>query len=148
MSDQRGYPGAPPGWYPDPAGGPGERWWDGYAWSEVTKPPEQDETNQPCDESGQRGGDQDDQPTVDASGYPGAPPGWYPDPAGGPGLRWWDGYAWTDSTVLPEQPPPPPWASAARSSQPGLPRRRQYRPPQPHLGPLCFQQESGCNPHC
>lgn len=46
------------------------------------------------------------------SGYPGAPPGWYPDPAGGPGQRWWDGYAWTDAVVLPQQPPPPPWASA------------------------------------
>ena len=46
------------------------------------------------------------------SGYPGAPPGWYPDPAGGPGQRWWDGYAWTEATVLPVQPPPPPWAGA------------------------------------
>ena len=46
------------------------------------------------------------------SGYPGAPPGWYQDPAGGPGQRWWDGYAWTESTVLPQQPPPPPWAAA------------------------------------
>jgi hypothetical protein len=41
-------------------------------------------------------------------GYPGAPPGWYPDPAGGPGQRWWDGYAWTEATVLPQLPPPPP----------------------------------------
>ncbi len=50
----------------------------------------------------------------DQSGYPGAPPGWYPDPAGGPGQRWWDGYAWTESTVLPQRPPPPPpWASAS-----------------------------------
>jgi hypothetical protein len=46
------------------------------------------------------------------NGYPGAPPGWYPDPAGGPGQRWWDGYAWTDATVLPQQPPPPPSAHA------------------------------------
>ena len=50
------------------------------------------------------------------SGYPGAPPGWYPDPAGGLGQRWWDGYAWTEATVLPQPvapPPQPPWANAA-----------------------------------
>ncbi len=46
------------------------------------------------------------------SGYPGAPPGWYPDPAGGPGQRWWDGYTWTEATVLPQHPPPPPWVTA------------------------------------
>ena len=48
----------------------------------------------------------------ESGGYPGAPPGWYPDPAGGPGQRWWDGYAWTEATVLPQHPPPPPWAGA------------------------------------
>ena len=54
----------------------------------------------------------------DHSGYPGAPPGWYQDPAGGPGQRWWDGYAWTEATVLPQQPPPPPpWAGAAPPQQ-------------------------------
>jgi Domain of unknown function (DUF4328)/Protein of unknown function (DUF2510) len=42
------------------------------------------------------------------SGYPGAPPGWYADPASGPGQRWWDGYAWTDATILPQPPQPPP----------------------------------------
>ncbi|MGB6058934.1 MAG: DUF5684 domain-containing protein [Microthrixaceae bacterium] len=26
----------------------------------------------------------------------GPQPGWYPNPAGGSGLRWWDGNAWTD----------------------------------------------------
>jgi len=53
------------------------------------------------------------------TGYPGAPPGWYPDPAGGPGQRWWDGYAWTEATVLPQQPPPPPtWAGAAAPQGP------------------------------
>ena len=54
------------------------------------------------------------------SGYPGAPPGWYPDPAGGPGQRWWDGYAWTEATVLPQHPPPPPWAGAAAAAGAGL----------------------------
>ena len=53
------------------------------------------------------------------SGYPGAPPGWYPDPAGGPAQRWWDGYAWNEATVQPAPPapggtePPPPWAVAS-----------------------------------
>ena len=49
----------------------------------------------------------------DHSGYPGAPPGWYDDPAGGPGQRWWDGYSWSEATVLPQHPPPPPWTGAA-----------------------------------
>jgi hypothetical protein len=44
----------------------------------------------------------------EVSGYPGAPPGWYADPAGGLGQRWWDGYAWTETTVLPATVPPPP----------------------------------------
>ncbi|HWF17324.1 MAG TPA: DUF4328 domain-containing protein [Acidimicrobiales bacterium] len=48
----------------------------------------------------------------DQSGYPGAPPGWYPDPGGGAGQRWWDGYAWTEAVVVP-QPPPPPWTTAS-----------------------------------
>ena len=41
-----------------------------------------------------------------AAGYPpmgyGAPttppPGWYPDPQGGPGRRYWDGARWTEHT--------------------------------------------------
>jgi hypothetical protein len=44
----------------------------------------------------------------EVTGYPGAPPGWYSDPAGGPGQRWWDGYTWTEATVLPSTPPAPP----------------------------------------
>lgn len=32
------------------------------------------------------------------------PPGWYPDPAGGPGRRWWDGARWTSYTQHPEPP--------------------------------------------
>ena len=55
-----------------------------------------------------------DREVSEHSGYPGAPPGWYQDPAGGPGQRWWDGYAWTEATVLPQHPPPPPpWTGAA-----------------------------------
>jgi hypothetical protein len=55
----------------------------------------------------------------DHSGYPGAPPGWYDDPAGGPGQRWWDGYSWSEATVLPQHPPPPPsWTDAAAPQGP------------------------------
>ena len=54
----------------------------------------------------------------DHSGYPGAPPGWYDDPAGGPGQRWWAGYSWSEATVLPQHPPPPPWTAAAAPQGP------------------------------
>ena len=30
--------GVLPGWYPDPEGKPSERYWDGTAWSEQTRP--------------------------------------------------------------------------------------------------------------
>lgn len=33
------------------------------------------------------------------------PPGWYPDPAGAGGVRWWDGRGWTPQ-VRPAGPPP------------------------------------------
>jgi hypothetical protein len=29
---------APAGWYPDPSGVPGQRWWDGQAWSTAVAP--------------------------------------------------------------------------------------------------------------
>jgi uncharacterized protein YxjI len=36
------------------------------------------------------------------------PPGWYPDPAGGAGTRWWDGQTWTEHVqqAAPSGPPP------------------------------------------
>jgi Protein of unknown function (DUF2510) len=42
-------------------------------------------------------------------GVTGAPrPGWYPDPAGAPGLyRWWDGSNWAEVTSDSAQAPPP-----------------------------------------
>jgi len=33
------------------------------------------------------------------------PPGWYPNPQGGWGLRWWDGARWSDQVTAPTTPP-------------------------------------------
>ncbi len=55
----------------------------------------------------------------ETGGYPGAPPDWYPDPAGGPGKRWWDGYSWTEGVVLPTPPPSPPVRSPALGAPSG-----------------------------
>jgi uncharacterized RDD family membrane protein YckC len=41
----------------------------------------------------------------------GVPPGWYPDPAGNPGWRWWDGHRWGPLATAPA-PGFPPWAQA------------------------------------
>jgi uncharacterized protein YxjI len=38
------------------------------------------------------------------------PPGWYPDPSGGAGTRWWDGQAWTEHVQPPPAAPPAPQA--------------------------------------
>ncbi|MGY2002021.1 phospholipid scramblase-related protein [Blastococcus sp. SYSU DS1024] len=40
--------------------------------------------------------------------HPPPPPGWYPDPAGGQGSRWWDGQGWTEHVQQAAPPPPPP----------------------------------------
>lgn len=38
----------------------------------------------------------------------GPPAGWYQDPDGVPGNRWWDGTAWTEHRQQPGPPPPSP----------------------------------------
>jgi hypothetical protein len=45
------------------------------------------------------------------SKVPSVLPGWYPDPAGGDGLRWWDGNVWHPTAVV--RPAPPVAAPAA-----------------------------------
>jgi len=49
------------------------------------------------------------------------PPGWYPDPAGGAGTRWWDGQGWTEH-VQQQAPPPPPPPPPAPGPSPSGPR--------------------------
>lgn len=58
------------------------------------------------------------------------PPGWYGDPAGSAGSRWWDGAAWTDhvrSAPPGDDPPPLPEGVAAASSVPRSPAGRGRR---------------------
>ncbi len=50
--------------------------------------------------------------------------GWYPDPSGSPGLRWWDGERWSDDT----HPLPEPAASPLPSSG-GEPGTQTLAPP-------------------
>jgi uncharacterized protein DUF2510 len=47
-------------------------------------------------------------------GAPRPAPGWYPDPSGAPGQRYWDGIAWTDVRIAPPQPPNPPGMSTTQ----------------------------------
>lgn len=44
-----------------------------------------------------------------------AAPGWYPDPDGSGGSRWWDGQRWVASSLAPGQVPAP-WKVPARRS--------------------------------
>lgn len=37
-----------PGWYADPAGTPGQRWWDGQQWTQHTQPPPQVQVSDPA----------------------------------------------------------------------------------------------------
>jgi hypothetical protein len=59
---------------------------------------------------------------------PGAAPGWYPDPAGSAGTRWWDGVAWTQLLA----PPGGPHGAA------GLPDRPKIDPGTAIYGPLIW----------
>ncbi len=60
--------------------------------------------------------------------------GWYPDPNGDSGLRFWDGSAWTEYTTEGSAPPPPPPPALALvgdiAESTGRPRARMIRSPQ------------------
>ena len=46
-------------------------------------------------------------PTAPAPQPAGPAPGWYTDPSGTGGTRWWDGTAWTENVQAPAAPQPP-----------------------------------------
>jgi uncharacterized protein YxjI len=55
---------------------------------------------------------------------PPPPPGWYPDPSGSGGNRWWNGMDWTDHVqhaAPPSQPVPPPPPPVAQATIPPPP---------------------------
>ena len=57
--------------------------------------------------------------------------GWYPDPAGSPSHRWWDGQQWTDQ--LQAAPTQPGWAQPPAYGQPAYGRPAYGQPA--HRGP-------------
>ncbi|PWW21520.1 uncharacterized protein DUF2510 [Geodermatophilus normandii] len=61
---------------------------------------------------------------------PSPPPGWYPDPAGGGGSRWWDGRTWTEHVRQPPAPQPVP--AQARPVQQHHGSHQQYGSRQQH----------------
>ncbi|GAA3618271.1 DUF2510 domain-containing protein [Microlunatus ginsengisoli] len=63
----------------------------------------------------------------------GARPGWYPDPGGAPGYRWWDGTEWTDAVGDSRHAPEPVGALPVRT-QPAENQPTQNQPAQNKQG--------------
>jgi hypothetical protein len=109
----------PAGWYTDPSGQPGERWWDGANWTQQTRalPPAQPAWNEqqalvpptPTPEPAQAAGSsafamamQSHSSYVPSSASV-RPAGWYPDDTNYGQQRWWDGNQWTAQVSDPYQ---------------------------------------------
>lgn len=112
----------PAGWYPDVDQPGSERWWNGALWTEHRRPTlDPTLAGQPPTAFGLSSGASERPVSLDktgvrpatqqfpalAVGSPAVPPGWYPDPSGGPHPRWWDGVTWAASTA------PPAWPATA-----------------------------------
>jgi hypothetical protein len=69
-----------------------------------------------------------------------APAGWYPDPSGAPGHRWWDGQAWSDATAPVMQP-----AFAMQPNVPAAPGTGYAMAPQTVQAPQNAWQHSSAN---
>ena len=119
------------GWYTDPSGQPGQRWWDGTSWTQQTQQMQQ---TQPAAQPAQQvwptqptTPTQISQPTqqLEPASTPAAsgafatamqshasyvpssatarPAGWYPDATNYGQQRWWDGKQWTAQVTTPYQ---------------------------------------------
>ncbi|MGD0381372.1 MAG: RDD family protein [Acidimicrobiales bacterium] len=82
---------------------------------------------------------------------PGVGPGWFPDPDGSGGHRYYDGAAWTDHRVPPPVPPPmppvppmPPYAGYP--PYPGYPPQPGYAPGPGYLPPAGYAPYPGPGP--
>ena len=75
------------------------------------------------------------------------PAGWYPDPAGSGGQRWWDGSTWGEQVQPAPQPvaqPAQQWGAGASAQQPqwGTGAAPQWGP-QPPAAPQSFAKRNG-----
>ena len=101
----------PAGWYADPTGHHGQRWWDGQSWSDhvadgqaVASDPvlaAQSVATAETASASRNGGPLEANSAslgrrkdLSEAGQP--PAGWYADPTGHHGQRWWDGQSWSD----------------------------------------------------
>jgi hypothetical protein len=113
-SDRRGA-----GWYSDEDDPAVERWWNGTQWTTHTRAAGCATELVDLEGSAPRAWSTADDhalATIDEPYRPAVygpappdpldiPPGWYPDPAGLPVLRWWDGWTWSaHSAPLPAPP--------------------------------------------
>jgi len=92
-----------PGWYPDPWGTGGERRFDGTAWGRETRPAAGTPAPTVAPEPTPVGAAATHGPATAPTGAL-PPAAWYPDPAGSPGLRYWDGTVWTSHTAYTDGP--------------------------------------------
>ncbi|WP_166442172.1 DUF2510 domain-containing protein [Nakamurella flava] len=99
----------PAGWYPDVEEPGAERWWNGAQWTEHRRPVIDPTVAAAPPTSFGLAGVSLDKPATQAfaaapsfgarASAPTVPPGWYPDPAGGPQPRWWDGHTWASPSA-------------------------------------------------